>query len=360
MSALLGFASLPEFNYSHLKFLLDNIEPDPDALWQQLNLRVLLAAGLKPMAAERACAARQGFDLAAYSKEVKRLGLKVLEVCSAEYPALLKEVYNPPLVLYQRGELDLAKISGLAIVGTREPTPYGKEATTKFVDALQGSGLTVVSGLARGIDALAHQGALKNGLSTVAVLGTGVDQIYPAEHKSLYQQIIKEGGAILSESALSRRPERWHFPRRNRIVTGLSRATVVIEGKLSSGALISGKLAMQQNRDLYALPGPVFSELSAGPNWLIEQGATILRSPELLVTALCGEQRPLFHEQPPHLLLTDLEQKVRNALPNNQTLTLDQLIELTGLQPASLTNLLLNLELKGVLTKLHGRYLAIS
>ena len=202
------------------------------------------------------------------------------------FPPLLKEIPYPPLLLYGRGNKNiLAPEYPIAVVGTRRPTPYGLQATGTIVEKLVAAGVTIISGLAMGIDAKAHATTLEQKGTTIAVLGCGVDQqtIFPPENRGLAQKIIAGGGAVISEYAPETPGVKEHFPMRNRIIAGLSRGTLVIEAREKSGALITTRMALEENREVFALPGSIFSPTSAGPNKLIQQGAkAVTRSEDIL------------------------------------------------------------------------------
>ncbi|MEX2144882.1 MAG: DNA-processing protein DprA [Candidatus Spechtbacterales bacterium] len=206
-----------------------------------------------------------------------------LKITDAEYPKILKEIPHPPKLLYYRGDLDaLNKQPAIAVVGTRRCSEYGKETTKKIVSGLAKAGVCIVSGMARGIDSYAHKEAIENGALTVAVLGSPVDdeEIYPQSNVKLAHKIIESGGIVLSEYKKGEPGHPGQFPARNRIVAGLSGGTLVTEAPIKSGAMITARLALDSNRDVYAVPGTIFSYLSAGCNKLIASGAKCVMSPE--------------------------------------------------------------------------------
>jgi DNA processing protein len=208
-----------------------------------------------------------------YAK-LQKLGVTALPISSSKYPRVLKEIYDPPPVLLVRGEFPLpADDFTIAVVGSRVLTPYGRQATSEITRGLAQSGATIVSGLALGADAIAHQTTLDCGGRTIAILGNGIDEIYPFRNRQLAEDILAKGGAIISEFPIGTEPLHYNFPLRNRIIAGLSRGVVVSEGKEKSGSLITASLANEFGREVFAIPGPIFSEYSAGPNRLIQQGA---------------------------------------------------------------------------------------
>lgn len=217
------------------------------------------------------------FDSGALEKEltlIEKNRIKVIDIFQTEYPALLKEIARPPLVLYVKGEPAVLSQYALAVVGTRIPTTYGLKMAEDFGAQLAGLGIVVVSGLARGIDTAAHKGALQQG-KTVAVLGSGLLDVYPRENIKLAGEIV-ENGALISEFPLMTSPAKDNFPRRNRIVSGLCRGVLVVEAAQRSGALITAHLAAEQNREVFALPGKADSSLSRGTHQLIKEGAKLV------------------------------------------------------------------------------------
>jgi len=244
----------------------------------------LLAAGLDERSTEALCEERQRLDPEALLAAIEARGIEVLTWEEGAYPRRLAELPVAPPVLYVRGALSTQDEWAIAIVGTRRPTAYGREAAAHFASALAGAGLTIVSGLARGIDAEAHRAALEAGGRSIAVMGCGVDTIYPPEHARLAQQMM-ESGALVS-SAPGTPPDGANFPPRNRIIAGLSLATIVVEAGEESGALLTARYAADQGRDVFAVPGNVFSPTSRGTNRLIQDGAQPGIEPDDVLTAL--------------------------------------------------------------------------
>lgn len=344
----------PEFNYRRLCLLLTKYG-DPDSAWAKFSAEDLRELGIRSANVSEFLAKRLKLDIISYEKKLAEQNIKTLEITTSDYPAILKEIYDPPLVLYQKGELPISALNGIAVVGTRNPSPYGIKATERIVEGLKPLGLPIVSGLALGIDAVAHGTALSCGLPTVAVLGTGLDRIYPYENRKIFTEIEKKG-MLLSEYAPGTKPEPWNFPRRNRIITGLSRAVLVIEGDIKSGALISGKLALAQDREVYALPGPIFASTSTGPNWLISQGAQpLLGAEQLLADLLPGQQLALVKKNLPKEVFLSNEEKDIFKLIENNSYSLDDLLEGSKWPYARLIQTITALELKGVIAQLPGK-----
>jgi DNA processing protein len=280
-----------------------------------------------------------------------------------EYPQLLREIPTPPPLLYYRGEIDLQENSGqkplVGIVGTRQPTEYGIKWTRQISTALAKNGFTVVSGMAEGIDTESHSAALKAGGRTIAIMGTGVDVIYPHKNRDLYQQILKSG-IVISEYPAKTPPNRTHFPRRNRIIAGLSRAVLVMEAPLKSGALITATYANEFSRDVYALPGRIDDQPSQGCLKLISQGAGLINHElnELLIMLGAIPQidmeieTPLVKSPPIPNLAPELQQII-NILAID-ALSFDFIIQKTGMNAAIVSSSLLQLELMGLVTQLPG------
>jgi DNA processing protein len=218
----------------------------------------------------------------------RKAGVRVITSLDDDFPGLLKEIYDPPLALYVRGDPSGGR-APVGMVGTRKPTDYGVRSAARLARELAEAGLTVVSGLARGIDTLSHDAAVKSGGRTLAVLGTGLNVVYPHENKKLSERIVEGGGALISEFPMDAGPMQANFPRRNRIISGLSYAVVVIEGDFKSGSLITARAALEQGREVLALPGPVDSVMSRGPNMLIKNGAALIESAADVIAVLPPE-----------------------------------------------------------------------
>src|SRR5512134_1334735 len=245
----------------------------------------LARAGLGLKLIERIIQARQNVDLDKLWSKIEAQGIKILTWQDEAYPQRLKEIEQPPPVLYLRGEYLPDDLFAVAIVGTRRVTAYGRQITEELAAFLAANGITIISGLARGVDALAHQTALRTGGRTIGVLGSGVDRIYPPEHRGLADQMA-ERGAIVSDYAPGTPPDASNFPPRNRIISGLSLAVVVVEAGETSGALITAEFAAEQGREVFAVPGSILAPQSKGTNKLIQRGALPLLSINDLMQAL--------------------------------------------------------------------------
>lgn len=262
----------------------------------------LTAAGLDGRTAQAIVRARAEGDPDAEVERLEAAGVQALARVDPAYPSRLREIDDAPPVLYVRGALTADDDWGIAVVGTRRATAYGRQATSELTRGLAASGVTVVSGLARGVDTIAHRTALDTGGRTIAVLANGLDTIYPPENRRMADEIA-EHGALVSDYPLGTKPRADFFPRRNRILSGLALGTLVIEGDFKSGAMITAKFAVEQNRDVFAVPGSIFSPQSRGPLGLIRDGATpvssakdILEAPDL---ARLGAQLDFGRAAPP-------------------------------------------------------------
>lgn len=303
----------------------------------------------------------------AAEKEVARcreLGVNLLHVDDAGYPPMLAEICDAPHVLYCRGDIVEQDQLAVAIVGSRRCTLYGRQQAERFAGALARAGMTVVSGLARGIDAAAHRGALNAGGRTIAVAATGLAKVYPPEHAELAAEISRQG-AILTESPLGREPVPGLFPQRNRLISGLSLGVIVIEASQKSGSLHTARHAMEQGREVFALPGRVDSLASVGSHNLIRDGATLVRSVEdvldelgPLTKTVKTTEREEVHT-PRELTLNEQERHVVNLIgsePNH----LDEVLRSTNLEPSRVLATLTVLEMKQLVRRLPGGYLVRS
>ncbi|MBI4280006.1 MAG: DNA-protecting protein DprA [Armatimonadetes bacterium] len=279
----------------------------------------------------------------------------MLAPADAAYPAGLRNIYDPPPVLYLRGRLVPEDVLAVAVVGTRRPTPYGLAAAERIAGDLARAGLTVVSGLARGIDGAAHRAALRAGGRTVAVLGCGVDVAYPPEHRRLIDDMVRHG-AVLSEFPPGTPPRRQHFPRRNRLISGLSLGVVVVEGAEDSGALITADFALDQGREVFAVPGPIFAPQSRGPHWLIAQGARLVADAADILEEL-GMRQSVPGGAPAGArcgALSGEEAAVLARLSWEPT-PVDRIVEEVGRPIAEVTPVLLALELRGLVQQVAGQ-----
>ena len=294
-------------------------------------------------------------------KMLDRLGISVLTYLDTAYPSRLRTISDPPPLLYVTGNLQSLNRYAIGVVGSRRPTPAGRAVTEELSRDLAALGFTIVSGLARGIDSAAHRGAIAAAGDTVGVLGCGIDQVYPPEHQELRRQ-IEEHGAVISELPVGAYPHGYHFPCRNRIISGLSLGVVVSEAALQSGSLITARLAAEQGREVFAIPGFIKAETSRGSNGLIKQGAKLVEGAWDVVEELLPQLDTRFRDglkrsqtvQPPPAL-TDSETLVSTLLYAQPT-HIDELILRSGLTAADVAGLLVNMELRRVIQQLPGNF----
>lgn len=318
----------------------------------------LARAGLGLKLIERVVQARGNVDLEKVWAKIEGQGIKVLTWEDEAYPQRLKEIDQPPPVLYIRGEYLPDDLFAVAIVGTRRVTAYGRQITEELASFLAANGMTVVSGLARGVDAIAHQTALQAGGRTIGVLGSGVDRIYPPEHRALADQML-ERGAIVSDYAPGTPPDASNFPPRNRIISGLSLAVVVVEAGETSGALITAEFAAEQGREIFAVPGSILAPQSKGTNKLIQNGALPLLSVNDLMQALdltrVGERKAMRKMIP----TDETEARLLNVL-GEEPLHVDEIRNQAELPIEKVSAALALMELKGMVRQVGGmNYVAV-
>jgi DNA processing protein len=284
-------------------------------------------------------------------------GVRIITFSDTDYPTLLRHIHDPPPVLYVYGRLYPDSLN-MAIVGSRNATSYGRTVTERLGDGLARRGFTVVSGMARGIDAAAHIGALAAGGKTIAVMGCGLGTVYPAENKSLFYRIA-ESGAVISEFPFLTPPEAHNFPVRNRIISGLALGTVIVEATHKSGSLITARLAAEQGREVFAVPGSITSFKSMGTHRLIKQGAKLVEHVDDIVEEL-NIARPIpsiSTKEEPTISLTPEEKKIINEL-SPYPVHIDKLVRHLSLSAAQVSSLLLQLELKGLVMQSPGKLFA--
>lgn len=312
----------------------------------------LTEAGLGAKLVEKVIGARTQVDLEQVWAKIEAQGIKILTWADENYPSRLREIDQPPPVLYIRGEYLDDDLFAVALVGTRKVTPYGRQVTEEIASFLAANGISVISGLARGVDAIAHQTALKAGGRTIAILGSGVDKIYPPEHRGLAEQMMGRG-AIISDYAVGTPPDASNFPPRNRIISGLSLAVVVIEAAETSGALITAEFAAEQGREVFAVPGSIYAPQSKGTNRLIQKGAQPLLTPADLMQAL-DLTRMDSQKTARKILPTDeTEARLLNVL-SSEPLHVDDIRSRADLPIEKVSAALVLMELKGMVKQVGG------
>lgn len=335
----------------------------------QANLTELEATGMRAVSAQ---ALTSGKSLELAHDEFARAAqgnARIISLSDPEYPSRLEEIYDPPVILYVKGSVELLSQPGIAVVGTRHPTPYGSGMAERLAIDLASRGLVIISGMARGIDTASHRGAIAAKGKTVAVLGTGIDVMYPKENTRLAEQFLALGGAVVSEFPLGTSPVPQNFPIRNRIISGMSVGVLVVEAAEYSGTRITSRCALEQNRDVYAVPGNVTNKNSWGPNTLIKQGAKLVATWEDVWEELPGqiqaalgaarnespeaETASLFpdDEQSPH------EKKILRSLKPDQATHIDELVEMleADMSSSEIFAALFELELNGKVKQLPGK-----
>jgi DNA processing protein len=311
--------------------------------------------GIGPRLAARIVRERASSDAALELRRADAVGARILTWLDAGYPARLRDLRDAPPVLYLRGAWDGSPEPAVAIVGTRRPSTYGLDVAGGLAEVLGGAGVVVISGLARGIDRAAHAGVLRRDGRTVAVLGCGVDVVYPREHRTLMEAMFTRGG-VVSEVPLGAPPEPWRFPLRNRLISGMAQAVVVVEGGVDSGSLITARHAADQQRAVYAVPGSVFAPGSRGPHHLLAGGARVLRHPGELLERL-GIAHPSAPSETLEERVSEDETRVLQAL-GETAVHIDGIIERAGIGAGRVAGALAALEVRGLIRQCPGKRFA--
>lgn len=321
----------------------------------------LVKAGVEPELAEVYITHRAKLNLDVEWEKLQRENIRLLDYRDTSYPQLLREIPKFPPLLYYKGTMPSNEELCIAVVGTRKMTNYGRITTPQLVEPLVQAGVTIVSGLAYGVDETAHMVSVNNHARTIAVLGGGIDSksIYPANHSLLADRIIEEGGAVISEQPIGTPNLKHHFISRNRIISGLSIATLVVECDLQSGALITAKHSLDQNRNVYAVPGPIYAEMSKGPNNLIKMGAKLVSEAKDILEDLNLSSLPEQKQVQMSFGDDPLEEKVLRHL-DHEPKTINEIIRGVHLDAASVTSTLTMLEMKGKVRNLGGQQYILS
>lgn len=346
--------AVPNLSPEKFTLLLDHF-PSPEAIWEATPEQLKAVPGFE-RSVETFVQHRRDLDVDAELREVERIGLNVYTIADADYPEPLRAIAHPPPVLYLKGDLVEKDRVAIAVVGTRKPSDYGRMIAEKLSKELGERGFTVVSGMALGVDTAAHRGALAAGARTVAVLGGGFGFIYPQQNAPLVDE-IGASGAVISEFSIGTKPDRWTFPQRNRVISGLTRGTIVVEAPERSGALITAKSATQQGREVFAVPGPITKATSRGAHRLIQQGAKLVSGVEDVL-----EEFPDLHETlgsgPARSASSDVdlppvERKIFQAL-DYEPIHFDDLVERTGSSTTEVSLALFQLAAKDLVKELPG------
>ena len=333
------------------------------------SLTELEATGMRAVSAQ-SIATGKSLELAQEEcGKAVEAGARIISLSDPEFPSRLKEIYDPPIVLFVKGAIEVLDEPGIAMVGTRHPTPYGSGMAERLSTDLASRGLVIISGLARGIDTASHRGAVAAKGKTIAVLGTGIDVMYPKENTRLTEQIVALGGALITEFPVGTPPTPQNFPIRNRIISGMSAGVLVVEAAEYSGTRITSRLALEQNRDVYAVPGNVTNKNSWGPNTLIKQGAKLVATWEDVweelppdVQATLGSRQNESAEPETASLFPDEvtaphEKKILRLIKPDESTHIDQLVELleNEMSPSEIFAALFELELNGKIRQLPGK-----
>jgi DNA processing protein len=352
----IGFNLVKGIGPVRLEMLLEYFG-DVQSAWEARSYQ-LLSAGLHEKLLARMIEIRDQVDLETLVDHIQQQGIRVLTWADPDYPERLREIYQSPFILYLKGDLTPEDTWAVAVVGTRRFSPYGRQVAENIAHTLSRNGITIISGLARGVDGIAHQSALDAGGRTIAVLGSGLDVIYPPEHRSLAERIYRQG-ALISDYPPGTPPDGSNFPPRNRIISGLSKAIVVIEAGEKSGALITATYAAEQGRDVFAVPGRITSSKSKGSNLLIKQGAHPLLNPEdvldMLNMTLAAEHNTIRKTLP-----GDPKEATLYQVIGDDPLHVDEISSQVKMPIEEVTATLALMELKGMVRKTFGmKYIAV-
>jgi DNA processing protein len=334
---------------------------DPQKVFSADHKDLLRIEGLRPDSANLIKAFDDWETAKEEADKLEKLGLDLLVLSDPDYPKNLYNTYNPPPYLYVRGRLTEQDNRAIAIVGSRTPDIYGKRVTEQIAGELARNGNTIVSGLAKGIDTIAHRACLKAGGRTIAVLGSGIDLIYPYENRSLSYE-MSQNGAVVSEFKIGTIPEAVNFPRRNRIISGLSLGVLVVQATEKSGSLITADFALEQNREVFAIPGNIESKLSKGTNKLIKRGAKLVNDIDDILEEIDGFMNTNNKKRVSNIIQIDelesAERLIYEILSDDQ-LHIDQIIKRSNLDTSEVLTNLLSLEIKGIVSQLPGKYFQI-
>ena len=355
VEALLGLYSIPSIGSAKMRKLI-SVFGTAEEIMSASERRLMKVDGVDRKTIEHL---KRGADEKFVERQLKLIAehkVRLLTYWDEHYPDRLKGIYDPPAFLFVKGDITCFDLPSFAIVGTRHPTGYGRMVTERFARELVQNGFIIISGLARGIDTLAHKTALQNGGKTIAVLGNGVDRIYPAENRKIYQQIM-ENGLLISEYPMNTNPDAGNFPKRNRIISGISSGVLITEAGEKSGALLTAYYAADQNREVFAIPGSIVSGKSEGTNNLIKSGAKLVASVEDILEELQGQLNLSFAGKKQQRQAPDLRgnEKIVYELLSSEPRHVDQIALKADLAPSETLSALLTLELMGIIKQLAGK-----
>ena len=337
-------------------FTLFKKKRDFEYLWKNASVSDFMKRGIEQNIAEEIVEKRKGIDPDKPLQQLKKDGVKTIHFYDKEYPLLLKEISDPPFLLYVRGDISALNKICFAVVGTRLMTPYGRQSLEHIIPPLIQTGLVVVSGLAIGVDAHAHKVTLNYTGKTIAVLGSGIDCISPSNNTRLAEKIVEQGGAVISEFPVGMKPTIYTFPIRNRIISGLSKGVLIVEAKEKSGSLITAQLALDQNREVFALSGSIFAENMMGTHRLIQKGeAKLVTSGQDILEELGIDQSQMekFEKNKTIGFDSKKEEQIYTLLTKETQYT-DHIIQQSGLSSSEVNGILTVLEMKGFVENLNG------
>jgi DNA processing protein len=348
-----GLSMIKGLGPINIRNLLDYFKT-PRSIWFAARKELKMVKNIGQVRAETIVKVRNNINLTQEMEKLRENNIKYVLLKNKDYPQMLKNIYDPPPILYYKGK-DIFQETSLALIGSRRSTSYGRKTAKKISYKLSQKGFVVVSGMARGIDSYGHRGALQASGRTIAVLGSGFNYIYPPENRKLCEQIQDEG-AVISEFAPDTKPVAGNFPRRNRIISGLSRGVIVVEAAQRSGSLITANQALEQGREVFAVPGNIDRTQSQGTNNLIREGAKIVTKVEDVLEELFlyqevenDKMRSLYPE------LNKSEEKIVNIFKHEPELSIDQIVSLCEFKVSRVNRILLKLELKGIVEQQPGK-----
>lgn len=362
--ALLALKRVPELGIRRIKLLLDTLGGNDASQIFEMGIPELLRIdGIGEQSAKN-LTKFSDWSLVERDLDItEKSGANLVSVTDDHYPHLLKHIYDPPVLLWYKGDPDVLTSDGLAVIGTRNPGKYGVKQVTNWTEAIVKSGLTVNSGLAYGIDSIAHHTAVKTGGKTIAVLGSGIDVIYPSRNRKIVSEMLDNGSVILTEYLPGTAPDAVNFPERNRIVSGMSHGVVVIESGIKGGSMITARSALDQNREVFVVPHPLGQPNGEGCNYLIRtgQGKLIQSMADILVEISAGthhgsKRKVNYPEKKWTMMKLDEELTSICLLLEEEELHIDQISGKTGLPTFKILPQLLNLELKGAVKQKAGKY----
>lgn len=322
---------------------------------------MFMKAGLEENVADDLIAKKNKINPDTALEEMLKENVDAITINDARYPELLKEIYDPPAIIYYKGNIDILNTPSVGVVGSRKISLYAQQTTPFFVQELAGNGITIISGMALGVDTFAHQAALEAGGKTIAVLGSGLDQrnIYPPHNRDLAQKIIDSAGLMISESPIGTPPLNFNFPQRNRIISGLCLGILIIEAGEKSGALITAKTALDQNREIFAVPGNIFQMNSKGTNDLLKKGAHLVVTPSDIMEILKFKEI-IQHNENKKIIPENPEEKKILSLLSNEPMHINAIGKAAEMQISKLNGLLILMEMKGTVKNLGGNIYVVN